>query len=150
MRQPSGYGSSAVEAPEEVTSFVRTYTLTGGRTRPRHTLSLETVLEPGPGRPGPGLPHECEVILTMCRQRRCSLTELAGILRRPVSTVRILVSDLLDARALLVPAPSADFAYVPTSDPVLGARPSTALLEATLAALKTRFPDAVDAYAKAG
>lgn len=130
-----------------VSAFVRTYTLTGGRTRPRHLLRLETVLEPGPSRPGPGLPFECEQILVLCRQRRRALTELAGTIGRPVSAVRILVSDLLDTRALRVCVPAADSAYVPSSHPAAGNDPSVFLLEAVLAGLKTRFPDA---YSQAG
>jgi hypothetical protein len=62
----------------EDSTFVRTYTLTRGRTKPRHLLGLETVLDAGPGRPGPGQAEECEDILTLCRERRRSVTELAG------------------------------------------------------------------------
>ncbi|MZD55710.1 DUF742 domain-containing protein, partial [Streptomyces sp. SID5606] len=42
------YGRAAEES-----AFVRTYTLTRGRTKPRHLLGLETVLEAGLRRPGP-------------------------------------------------------------------------------------------------
>ncbi|GHA18580.1 DUF742 domain-containing protein [Streptomyces echinoruber] len=139
MTQRPGHELSRTEDVTETASFVRTYILTAGRTRPRHTLSLETVLEPGPGRAGPALPYECEQILTLCRRRRRSVTELAGTLGRPVSAVKILVSDLLDARALVVPVTTA---YTASSDPLIGPRPSRQLLEATLAGLKARWSDA--------
>ncbi|MFI9755802.1 DUF742 domain-containing protein [Streptomyces collinus] len=125
------------ESAEDTLTAVRLYTLTAGRTRPRHRLRLETVLEAGPGRPGPGMPHECGQILALCAQRRRSVTELAGTLGRPVNAVKILVSDLLDARALVVPV-TASF----TTDPSGKPRPSGELLEAALAGLKARWPDA--------
>ncbi|MER6847694.1 DUF742 domain-containing protein [Streptomyces flaveolus] len=125
----------------EDAAFVRTYTLTRGRTRPRHLLALDSVLDAGPGRPGPAQAEECEEILALCRERRRSVTELAGRLRRPVTAVKILVSDLLDADALVVP--------VTASDMVSDAGPSTQLLAALSAGLKRKWPDAV-AYPQAG
>ncbi|ALO97295.1 hypothetical protein SHL15_6258 [Streptomyces hygroscopicus subsp. limoneus] len=125
--------------------FVRTYTLTRGRTKPRHLLGLETVLDAGPGRPGPAQAEECEEILALCRERRRSVTELAGRLRRPVTAVKILVSDLLDADALVVPV-TAPYA---ASDPDSDGGPSTQLLAALSAGLKRKWPDAV-AYPQAG
>ncbi|MFD5469613.1 DUF742 domain-containing protein [Streptomyces sp. NPDC127105] len=121
-------------------AFVRNYTLTRGRTRSRYTLRLETVLEAGPGRPGPALPEECGRILVLCQERRRSVTELAGTLGRPVSVVRILVSDLLDARALRVPVTAT---YTESSDP------TRELLEALSAGLKAKWTHAVS-YAQAG
>ncbi|WP_405388069.1 DUF742 domain-containing protein [Streptomyces sp. NBC_01102] len=131
-------------APEDST-FVRTYTLTRGRTRPRHLLGLETVLETGPGRPGPGQAEECEVILALCRKHRRSVTELAGRLGRPVTAVKILVSDLLDTEALLLPV-TAPYAV---SDTDADVGPTPQLLAALSAALKRKWPDAV-AYPQAG
>lgn len=125
--------------------FVRTYTLTRGRTRPRHLLGLDTVLEAGPGRPGPGQAEECDEILALCREHRRSVTELAGRLGRPVTAVKILVSDLLDADALVVPVTAA---YT-ESDGDADARPSPQLLVALTAALKRKWPDAI-AYSQAG
>ncbi|SFY48738.1 DUF742 domain-containing protein [Streptomyces sp. F-1] len=123
--------------------FVRTYMLTRGRTKPRHLLGLETVLEAGPGRPGPAQAEECEEILALCRERRRSVAELAGRLGRPVTAVKILVSDLLDADALTVPLPH------PYADSGAGSRPSTQLLAALSAGLRRKWPDAV-AYPQAG
>ncbi len=92
------YGRAAEES-----AFVRTYAVTRGRTKPRHLLALETVLEAGQGRPGPAQAEECGEILALCRERRRSVVELAGRLGRPVTAVKVLVSDLLDADALVVP-----------------------------------------------
>ncbi|MGW4101801.1 DUF742 domain-containing protein [Streptomyces sp. NPDC004976] len=127
----------------EESAFVRTYTLTRGRTKPRHLLGLETVLEAGPGRPGPAQAEECEEILALCRERRRSVVELAGRLSRPVTAVKILISDLLDAHALVVPLTR------PYADTGAGSEPSTQLLSALSAGLKRKWPDAV-AYPQAG
>ncbi|MBT2412063.1 DUF742 domain-containing protein [Streptomyces sp. ISL-12] len=134
----SEHGASAQES-----AFVRTYTLTGGRTRPRHLLSLETVLEAGPGRPGPAQAEECRQIVAWCRDHRRSLAELAGLLGRPVTAAKILVSDLLDADALLVAVVD------PYTSSGQGVRPSTQLLEALSASLRRKWPDAI-AYPQAG
>lgn len=124
---------------------MRTYTLTRGRTKPRHLLDLETVLDAGPGRPGPGQAEECAEILSLCRERRRSVTELAGRLGRPVTAVKILVSDLLYADALVVPVAAA---YA-TTDAGADAGPSPQLLAALSAGLKRKWPDAI-AYPQAG
>ena len=124
---------------------MRTYTLTRGRTKPRHLLGLETVLDAGPGRPGPGQAAECEEILALCRQHRRSVTELAGRLRRPVTAVKILVSDLLDADALVVPIATPYAASGTDAD----AHPSSQLLAALAAGLRRKWPDAI-AYPQAG
>ncbi|MFJ7297962.1 DUF742 domain-containing protein [Streptomyces collinus] len=136
----TAHGRSAEES-----TFVRTYTLTRGRTKPRHLLGLETMLDAGPGRPGPGHAEECEDILTLCRERRRSVTELAGRLGRPVTAVKILVSDLLDADALVV---SVTDAYA-ASDADADERPTTHLLAALSVGLKRKWPDAI-AYPQAG
>ncbi|AYN31670.1 DUF742 domain-containing protein [Streptomyces albus] len=131
-------------AAEEAT-FVRTYTLTRGRTKPRHLLGLDTVLEAGSGRPGPAQAEECAEILALCRAHRRSVTELAGRLGRPVTAVKVLVSDLLDADALVVPVTAPYAASGSDSDAV----PSTQLLAAVSAGLKRKFPHATR-YPQAG
>ncbi|MFK4547320.1 hypothetical protein RKD29_006916 [Streptomyces tendae] len=134
----STYGRGAEES-----AFVRTYAVTRGRTKPRHLLALETVLEAGQGRPGPAQAEECEEILALCRERRRSVVELAGRLGRPATAVKILVSDLLDADALVVPLTH------PYADTGAGSGPSVQLLAAVTAGLKRKWPDAV-AYSQAG
>ncbi|MDQ0990731.1 DUF742 domain-containing protein [Streptomyces sp. V3I7] len=122
-------------APDETASIVRLYAVTDGRTRPRHILSLHTVL--GPGRRTPrGLPEESARIVELCSQRRCPLAELAGSLGLPITTVKVLVSDLIDASALRIPAGDA-----------LSADGHVQKLMALSAAIKRRHPNAA---AKAG
>ncbi|MEU7080974.1 DUF742 domain-containing protein [Streptomyces sp. NPDC046409] len=128
----------------EDSTFVRTYALTRGRTRPRHLLGLDTVLDAGSGRLGPGQAEECEEILALCREHRRSVTELAGHLGRPVTAVKVLLSDLLDSQALVI---SVTDAY--GSDTAADERPTTHLLAALSVALKRKFPDAI-AYRQAG
>ncbi|MFF7095764.1 DUF742 domain-containing protein [Streptomyces rubradiris] len=126
------------ESADQESVFVRAYTLTGGRTTPRHPLRLDTVLQPGPGKPGPGLPPECQEIVTLCREHQRSVAELAGQLDRPVTAVKVLVSDLLDADALAL---SLSAAY--TTDENAEDVPSDQLLLAAVVGLRKRFPDAV-------
>ncbi|MEW2117670.1 DUF742 domain-containing protein [Streptomyces sp. NPDC005474] len=121
---------------DDTASMVRLYSLTDGRTRPRHHLSLQTVLGPGRRQPGPGLSMESAQIVALCRQRRRPLVELAGTIGLHVTAVKILVSDLIDAGALMVPVPEAP-----------SGRSDVQLLESLSAFLKTKYPDAV---AKAG
>ncbi|EFL37238.1 DUF742 domain-containing protein [Streptomyces griseoflavus] len=136
----TGLGRAAEES-----TFVRTYTLTRGRTKPRYLLGLDTVLEAGSGRPGPAQAEECAEILALCRAHRRSVTELAGRLGRPVTAVKVLVSDLLDADALVVPVTAPYAASGSDSD----AGPSTQLLAAVSAGLKRKFPNATR-YPQAG
>ncbi|MGV9548320.1 DUF742 domain-containing protein [Streptomyces ardesiacus] len=132
------YGRAAEES-----AFVRTYAVTRGRTKPRHLLALETVLEAGQGRPGPAQAEECGEILALCGEHRRSVVELAGRLGRPVTAVKVLVSDLLDAGALVVPLTQS------SADTGAGSGPSIQLLAAVSAGLKRKWPDAV-AYPQAG
>ncbi|WP_307841366.1 DUF742 domain-containing protein [Streptomyces endocoffeicus] len=115
---------------------VRPYAVAGGRTHSPHSqdLNLDTVVEPGGGRPPDQGPPEAEQILRLCRSRRRSIAELSGTLRQPVPVVQVLVGDLLDAQALLIPAS----AYSNSPDDV----------RAVLEGLKRKWPDA--AKSKAG
>ncbi|MEU9190124.1 DUF742 domain-containing protein [Streptomyces sp. NPDC048484] len=90
----------------EAASIVRLYALTDGRTRARHSLSLNTVLGPGPRSPRQ-LTEESARIVGLCRQRQRPLVEVAGLLGLHVTAVTVLVSDLIDAGALTVPVPDA-------------------------------------------
>ncbi|MEU4176355.1 DUF742 domain-containing protein [Streptomyces sp. NPDC026589] len=136
------------DAAEE-TAFVRTYTLTRGRTTPRHLMSVDTVLDAGPGQPGPGQVGESEEILALCGEHRRSVAELAGRLGRPVTAVKILISDLLDAHALVISVTDAYATSDEAADADADKRPNPHLLAALAAALKRKWPDAVT-YAQAG
>ncbi|MCX5357295.1 DUF742 domain-containing protein [Streptomyces sp. NBC_00124] len=91
----------------DTTAFVRPYALTRGRTRPQYRLRLESVMHPGTGRPGPGLPEECRRITALCRARPRSVAELAGTLGCGLTPAKILISDLLAAH-VLIPATASD------------------------------------------
>ncbi|MFE1923415.1 DUF742 domain-containing protein [Streptomyces asoensis] len=117
---------------DERASIVRLYAVTDGRTRPRHLLGLHTVLGPGRRKPRPGLAEESAQIIELCRQRRRPLAELAGTLGLHVAAVTVLVSDLIDADSLAVPAP----------DRADGEGPDVQTLQALSAGLRRKWPNA--------
>ncbi|MFF4500349.1 DUF742 domain-containing protein [Streptomyces sp. NPDC001401] len=121
---------------DETTTIVRLYAMTNGVTKARHTLSLHTVLGIGHRTPRPGLSAESVRLVELCRQRQRPLTELAGLLALPVTLVRVLVSDLIDAGVLTVPKPDRR-----------SANSDVQLLLAVAAGIKRRHPNA---RAKAG
>ncbi|QKZ20363.1 DUF742 domain-containing protein [Streptomyces chartreusis] len=113
-------------------AFVRPYLVTRGRTRPRHLLSPDTVLESGNGRAGPALVEgEYQQLVQLCRLRHRSVAELAGTIHLPLTATRVLISDLVDARLLKLRVTNA---YTPTDSPA-GNRPDRPLLEALRAGL---------------
>ncbi|MFJ3674012.1 DUF742 domain-containing protein [Streptomyces sp. NPDC090106] len=124
-------------------AFVRPYALTRGRVRARHRLSPDTLLHAGPGRAGPGLGEgEYLHLAALCRERHRSVAELAGTLHVPLTLARVLISDLIDARVLVL---TLTHAYTP-ADPLSGAgaggRPTEQLLEALRAGLIRKWSDA--------
>ncbi|MYR58061.1 DUF742 domain-containing protein [Streptomyces sp. SID625] len=121
----------------EEAAFVRLYTVTGGRTRPRHVLALDTVVVTGAGRAAPAHAEEHRRITALCRERPSSVAELSGRIGRPVPVVKVLVSDLLDTRALDL------LAATPCDTGAAGdARPDVQLLAAVMTALRRKWPDA--------
>ncbi len=84
---------------------VRPYTLTGGRTRFRHVLLVETIVaaieapEERPELTSGGLRDrvmpEMRAIVELCRRMR-SVAEIAALLKMPLGVVRVLLSDLAD------------------------------------------------------
>ncbi|MCW8379832.1 DUF742 domain-containing protein [Streptomyces justiciae] len=122
-------------------AFVRPFLLSRGRVRPRHLLSPETHLEGGPGRAGPGLAEgEYGQLVQLCRERHRSVAELAGTVGLPLTTARVLISDLLDAHVLVL---SVTAAYTPAADPEskTGDLPTAQLLEAVRAGLTRKWSD---------
>lgn len=81
---------------------VRRYVVTGGRARAsRNTLRPETLLAARTGRPLPvSASSEERELLAMCRHL-LSLAEAAAHLCLPVSVVRVLAADLVDAGHLI-------------------------------------------------
>jgi hypothetical protein len=106
----------------------RPYLVTGGRTRPSVELDLMSLVRAtGQGRIAPGgLGREHAVALGLCRTPT-SVAEVAARLRQPVVVTKVLLSDLIEAGALVTrpPSPPGEFAET-----------TPQLLEALLAGLK--------------
>lgn len=83
----------------EATQAVRPYAITGGRTEPVIDVNLLSMLVTAGQPTGRRLNPEHVQILRLC-QRPVSVAEVAALLRLPVSVVKILVSDLVEERAL--------------------------------------------------
>ncbi|MFE2426947.1 DUF742 domain-containing protein [Streptomyces sp. NPDC059373] len=111
---------------------VRPYSITGGRTRPRHTMRLVSLLAAGRTPPPGGLGPEAEQAFALCRRERRSVAEIAATLQQPVQVTKIVLSDLIDSGALIIAVPDT------VSDPA----DNPQLLEAVLAGLRHKFPDA--------
>ncbi|MFI9274779.1 DUF742 domain-containing protein [Kitasatospora sp. NPDC052896] len=74
----------------------RLYTLTGGRSRPpEHPFDVVTLIV-AESEPLPGMQSEHARILRLC-ERPTAVVELAAELALPISIVRILLGDLLEA-----------------------------------------------------
>jgi hypothetical protein len=99
----------------------RLYVVTTGRSRPgkRVPLDLVTLIVARHG-PTPGMHPEQAAILRMCGNP-LSVAEISAYLALPVSTVTVLVSDLVDGGQVEVRAPAS-----------AASRPDLALLEAVM------------------
>lgn len=96
---------------------VRPYVLTGGRTAPTRRLDRQSLVGASSFLPRAPLgPAEAKIV-NLCRDQFLSVHEVAGRLSQPIQVTKIQVSDLLDKRFLVVPAP-ANFTTNPT-DPEL-------------------------------
>ncbi|MFC7326620.1 DUF742 domain-containing protein [Marinactinospora rubrisoli] len=97
---------------------IRPYTFTGGRTRSRHPLMVQTLVsatDPTAEPPSNLLP-ESRNILSLCREVR-SVAEVSAELRIPLGVTQVLLSDLAD-RDLVYIHPTVT-GYSPSSDQVL-------------------------------
>lgn len=87
---------------------VRPYAITGGRTRhSQHSFTLITLvvtLSPHEVSHDPLEPESAE-ILELCRTRAVAVAEIAAHLDLPVSVVKVLCGDLLNASMILVQSP---------------------------------------------
>ncbi len=83
--------------------MVRPYMLTGGRTRAKYALELETLVSANQGVLAEGAPDRIEhrTIVEACPQPR-SVAEIAANLRMPLGVARVLVSDAADAGLITV------------------------------------------------
>lgn len=87
---------------------VRPYTITRGRTRPTtDAFDLITHVVADAGADPGDLEPEAVTIRDLCRDRALSVAEIAGTLNQPISVVKVLLGDLLDASAITTRAPVA-------------------------------------------
>ncbi|MFJ9420012.1 DUF742 domain-containing protein [Streptomyces sp. NPDC101227] len=94
----AGFNGPAWTDEEE--QDVRPYAVTGGRTKPRHTMRLESLLAAGPTASAGDLGPEASQAVALCRSGPRSVAELAAVLRQPVQVTRVVLSDLIDSGAL--------------------------------------------------
>lgn len=107
--------------------LVRPYTLTGGRTHPKHELNLVSIVRAIPGAPTGHLDPEHTQTLRLCHEA-VSVAEVAAKLRQPLQVAKVLLSDLIDAGAVTTRAPAT------TADPA-----DRELLEALLDGLQQQL-----------
>lgn len=99
-RWPGDHGRAPVpgrppERPEDSSSLVRPYAVTGGRTKPRYDLAIEALVTaaPYPPRDVAVLTPEYRAIMDLCRSAR-SVAEVSALLRLPLGVARVLVADM--------------------------------------------------------
>ncbi|MFK4148485.1 DUF742 domain-containing protein [Streptomyces sp. NPDC004065] len=106
---------------QEAGRYLRPYAITGGRTRhSQHAFALITLVVARSAHGGDtgALEPEAAHILHLCRDRALAVAEIAALLDLPVSVVKVLCGDLLDASLILVQSP-----------PGQESRPSVELIE---------------------
>ncbi|TDB96940.1 DUF742 domain-containing protein [Actinomadura sp. 7K534] len=108
---------------------VRPYAITGGRTRPQHSMRLVTLLEAADTAHVQGLGPESAHAVELCRARPCPVAEIAARLGLPVQATKIVISDLIDRGALVIARPGP------------GASDDLQVLEALRSGLETRLSD---------
>ncbi|WP_326689694.1 MULTISPECIES: DUF742 domain-containing protein [unclassified Streptomyces] len=95
--------------PRDSRRLVPAYLATTGRALPsRNTLDRLTVLYGAADPAQPGLRPEEKRMLELLRPGSLTLAETAARLRLPVSVVKVLVADLVDAGRLRARAPIPD------------------------------------------
>ncbi len=81
------------EAPA---TAIRPYAWTGGRTRTKHLLELETLVSLRAIATGPGADRlEHESVAELCREPR-SVAEVGALLGVPIGVVKVLLGDMAD------------------------------------------------------
>ncbi|TNC26983.1 DUF742 domain-containing protein [Amycolatopsis alkalitolerans] len=100
MSQDPGRGQ-AVKKPRS--KRIRPYTLTGGRTRGRHQLLVETLISVPRYDPALSdrLMPESKALYERARSQ-VSIAELSSLLSIPLGVVRVLVSDLAAQGAVFI------------------------------------------------
>ncbi len=116
----------AFALPEQTSSLVRPYAVTGGRTKPSYQLQIEAMVSAShyEARDLSVLSPECQSILGYCRDWR-SVAEISAVLRMPLGVARVLIGDM--AMEGLVRVHQADHVH---------GRPDLNLLERVLSGLR--------------
>jgi hypothetical protein len=85
----------AFTVPDQSSSLVRPYAVTGGRTKPSYQLQIEAMVAAShyEARDLSVLSPECQSILGFCRDWR-SVAEISAVLRMPLGVARVLVGDM--------------------------------------------------------
>ncbi len=83
-------------------SVVRPYVRTGGRTRARLDLSLETLVSLLPRDIPYRLPHDEAAVLDLCRAQSRSVAEVAALHQVPIGVAKVIIGDLAAAGLLAV------------------------------------------------
>ncbi|HEX2323276.1 MAG TPA: DUF742 domain-containing protein [Streptosporangiaceae bacterium] len=81
--------------PDQSSSLVRPYAVTGGRTKPSYQLQIEAMVSAShyEARDLSVLSPECQSILGYCRDWR-SVAEISAVLRMPLGVARVLIGDM--------------------------------------------------------
>jgi hypothetical protein len=93
----------AAPPPRPRSKRIRPYTLTGGRTRSRHHLLVETLVSVPRYDPALGdtLMPESKALYERARGQ-ISIAELSALLSIPLGVVRVLISDLATQGAIFI------------------------------------------------
>ena len=112
--------------PDQSSTLVRPYAVTGGRTKPSYQLQIEAMVSAShyEARDLSVLSPECQSILGYCRDWR-SVAEISAVLRMPLGVARVLIGDM--AMEGLVRVHQADHSQ---------GRPDLNLLERVLSGLR--------------
>jgi hypothetical protein len=94
-RDPWQQDSGPRGIPDESSTLVRPYAVTGGRTKPRTQLQIEAMVAAShyEARDLSVLSPECQAILGFCRDWR-SVAEVSAVLRMPLGVARVLIADM--------------------------------------------------------
>ncbi|MEU1707648.1 DUF742 domain-containing protein [Streptomyces sp. NPDC005706] len=96
---------------------LRPYALTGGRTRPSHTLERHWLIKARNTVPRTVLSPEGDLVLKLCRSEPLSVAEVAARLCQPLQVAKVMLGDLIDD-GVLITAMSVDTS-ADASDPEL-------------------------------
>ncbi|MEU9837107.1 DUF742 domain-containing protein [Streptosporangium sp. NPDC048047] len=95
--------------PRRDNNLVRPYVVTGGRSRGRIDIDLVSLIVAGTSSAAlaPDAPPEAGHLLALCRGGVLSVAEIAAYLERPVSVIKVLLSDLAESGHIAARAPAA-------------------------------------------